>query len=505
MGVRRVMGIETEYGISSPGDPSASPMIMSGLVVTAYARANGVLMGRASWDYADEAPLRDARGWELGRGMADPSQLTDIEDPTMANVVLTNGARFYVDHAHPEYSSPEVTTPRDLVRWDRAGEAVMLDAVRRISPDPTRTSVALYKNNTDGKGASYGTHENYLMRRETPFADIVRHLTPFFVVRQVICGAGRVGIGQDSRVPGYQISQRADFFETEVGLETTLKRPIINTRDEPHAVADHYRRLHVIIGDANQCDVANLLKVGTTALVLGLIEDGAVDQDLTLMQPVQTLHAVSHDPTLHQHVQLRDGRTMTALQLLWTYHDLVAAHLDRRGETDEATAEVMSLWADVMTRLGKDPMSCAADVDWVAKLRLLQGFRDRDGLAWTEPRLAALDIQWSDVRPEKSVFHRLKAGGRITELIEQEMVDKAVKEPPEDTRAWFRGTCLKRYAPDIVAASWDSVIFDVPGQASLQRVPMLEPERGTRAQVGELIARSPDAATLLRELYAGAD
>ena len=173
--------------------------------------------------------------------------------------------------------------------------------------------------------------------------------------------------------------------------------------------------------------------------------------------------------------------------------------------TDEASAEVMRLWADVLTRLGADPTSCAAEVDWVAKLRLLQGFRDRDGLAWTQPRLAALDIQWSDVRPEKSVFHRLKASGRITELVDEALVAQAVKEPPEDTRAWFRGTCLKRYAPDIVAASWDSVIFDVPGQASLQRVPMLEPERGTRAQVGELIERSPDAATLLRELYAGAD
>ncbi len=503
--MRRVMGIETEYGISSPGDPNASPMVMSGLVVTAYARANGVSLGRASWDYADEAPLRDARGWELGRGMIDPAQLTDIEDPTMANVVLTNGARLYVDHAHPEYSSPEVTNPRDAVRWDRAGELVMLDAVRRISPDPARTTVALYKNNTDGKGASYGTHENYLMRRDTPFADIVRHLTPFFVVRQVLCGAGRVGIGQDSRVPGYQISQRADFFETEVGLETTLKRPIINTRDEPHAVADHYRRLHVIVGDANLCDVANLLKMGTTSLVLGLIEAQAIPEDLTLLHPVQTLHAVSHDPTLRRHVQLRDGRTMTALQLLWTYHDHVAAALERQGGADPATDEVMRLWADVLTRLGQDPMSCAADIDWLAKLRVLEGLRERDGLAWTEPRLSALDIQWSDVRPEKSVFHRLKSSGRITELVDPALAASAVREPPEDTRAWFRGTCLARYARDIVAASWDSVIFEVAGHESLQRVPMLEPERGTRAQVGELLARSPDAATLLRELYAGSD
>ncbi|MEI2764445.1 MAG: depupylase/deamidase Dop [Dermatophilaceae bacterium] len=511
MTVRRVMGIETEYGISAPGDPGANPMVMSGLVVTAYARAHGMLTGRGAWDYADEAPLRDARGWELGRALADPSQLTDLwgqgeggDDPTMANVVLTNGARLYVDHAHPEYSSPEVTNPRDAIVWDRAGEQVMLEAARRLSPDPARTTVALYKNNTDGKGASYGTHENYLMRRATPFADIVRDLTPFFVARQVICGAGRVGIGQDSRELGYQISQRADFFETEVGLETTLKRPIINTRDEPHATADLYRRLHVIVGDANQCDVANLLKLGTTSLVLALIEDGALGQDLTVLSPVATLHAVSHDPTLRQLVRLRDGRQMTALQLLWVYHDAVAAYLHQRG-SDPATDEVMTRWAQVMTALGEDPMRAAADLDWVAKLRLLQGYRERDGLAWTEPRLAALDIQWSDVRPEKGVFHRLEAGGRVTRLVSDEQVRRAVTEPPEDTRAWFRGTCLARYPGNVVAASWDSVIFEIPGQPSLQRVPMLEPQRGTKAQIGRVLDDNPDAATLLRALVAGAD
>ena len=331
MSVRRVMGIETEYGISVPGDPAANPMILSGHVVNAYASAHGVRSGRASWDYADEAPLRDARGFEISRALADPSQLTDVEDPTLANVVLTNGARLYVDHAHPEYSSPEVTNPRDAVTWDRAGELIMLESVRRLQNRPGLPGVNLYKNNTDGKGASYGTHENYLMRRETPFADIVRHLVPFFVVRQVICGSGRVGIGQDSRTPGFQLSQRADFFEVEVGLETTLKRPIINTRDEPHAVADLYRRLHVIIGDANHCDVANLLKLGTTSLVLALIEDRAMTKDLTLAKPVATLHQVSHDPTLQAKVTLRDGGQMTALELLWEYHDAVAGYLEVRG------------------------------------------------------------------------------------------------------------------------------------------------------------------------------
>jgi proteasome accessory factor PafA2 len=419
-------------------------------------------------------------------------------------VVLTNGARLYVDHAHPEYSSPEVTNPRAALCWDRAGEQIMLESVRRLSSVPGTAGVNLYKNNTDGKGASYGTHENYLMRRETPFSSITRHLIPFFVARQVMCGAGRVGIGQDSTAAGFQIAQRSDFFEVEVGLETTLKRPIINTRDEPHAVAALYRRLHVIIGDANQCDVASLLKMGTTSLVLAMIEDQALDAELGVRKPVATLHAVSHDPTLQKLIELRDGRKMTAVQLLWIYYEQAERYLQTRspGAVDEDTAEVMARWSSVLTKLERDPMECVREIDWVAKLALLQGYRDRDGLEWSDPRLKAIDIQWSDIRPEKGLFHRLFQRGRIESLTDDAAVKSAVTNPPEDTRAYFRGRCLEKYSGEIAAASWDSVIFDVPGQSALQRVPMLEPLRGTREGVGDLIDRSPDATTLLRELAA---
>lgn len=505
MGVQRVMGIETEYGISMPKAPHANPMVLSGQVVTAYAAAQGVRAARGSWDYADEAPLRDARGFEMSRSVAHPSQLTDewdaIDDPTLANVVLTNGARLYVDHAHPEYSSPEVTTPRDAVTWDRAGELVMREAVRTLAASPP--GVNLYKNNADGKGASYGTHENYLMRRSTPFADIVRHLIPFFVARQVMCGSGRVGIGTDSRRPGYQLAQRSDFFEVEVGLETTLKRPIINTRDEPHAVADKYRRLHVIIGDANHCDVANLLKVGTTSLVLELIEAGAVTDDLTVRNPVATLQAVSHDPTCTQLIELADGSRLTAVQLLWRYHDLVRARLEATGEGSERhTAEVMHWWADVLDHLERDPMSAAREVDWVAKLQVLQAYRDRERLEWNDPKLKAIDIQWSDVRADKGLFNKLRAAGRFTELVDDETVCRAVTAPPEDTRAYFRGRCLARFPDNVVAASWDSVIVEIPGQRALHRVPMLEPLRGTREAVGALLDDAPDIGALIRALAA---
>ncbi|TWE12768.1 depupylase/deamidase Dop [Rudaeicoccus suwonensis] len=501
MTVRRVMGIETEYGISVPGQPTANPMVLSGRVVTAYATQQGMRAARAGWDYEDEAPLRDARGFDLARGAADPSQLTDEEDPTLANVVLTNGARLYVDHAHPEYSSPEVTTPRAAITWDRAGELVMREAVRLLAV-PGTPGVNLYKNNTDGKGASYGTHENYLMRRSTPFSEIVRHLIPFFVARQIMCGSGRVGIGTESQRPGFQLAQRSDFFEVEVGLETTLKRPLINTRDEPHAAADRYRRLHVILGDANHADVAGLLKLGTTSLVLGMIEAGAVKDDLTVDKPVEALRRLSHDPTLRATVQVAGRRTMTGLQLLWNYYELADKWLQETyaGELDSDTAEVMLRWEEVLTALERDTMDAARQVDWVAKLRALEAFRDRGGLDWSDPALRAIDIQWSDVRADKGLFNKMSAAGRFERLITDEQAAAAVALPPEDTRAYFRGTCLARFPHEVAAASWDSVIFDVRSQPSLQRVPMLEPERGTKTHVGALLEQADSADELLRLL-----
>ena len=494
------MGIETEYGISLPGQPGANAMLLCSQIVNAYA-ADASRARRARWDFEEESPLRDARGFDLDRAGADPSQLTD-EDLGLANVILTNGARLYVDHAHPEYSSPEVTGPLDAVLWDKAGELIMARGAQLAAQIPQSAPITLYKNNGDNKGASYGTHENYLMRRDTPFASIVRHLTPFFVSRQVVCGSGRVGIGQDGREHGFQISQRADFFEVEVGLETTLKRPIINTRDEPHADAEKYRRLHVIIGDANLAEVSTYLKVGTTALVLAMIEDGWLADELSVLRPVTALHAVSHDPTLRHQVELRDGRRLTAIELQMEYLDQARKYVEDRlgGDADAETTDVLERWESVLGRLATDPMSLSRELDWVAKLELLQAYRDRDGLGWDNARLQAVDIQYSDVRPDKGLYHRLVARGRIERIVDDAAVAQAVGSPPEDTRAYFRGECLRRYAADIAAASWDSVIFDVPGQETLQRVPTLEPLRGTKAHVGDLLDRCPNAADLLTAL-----
>jgi proteasome accessory factor PafA2 len=505
--VRRVMGTEVEYGVSLPGQPGANAMLLSAQVVNAYASTLPAGRSRrASWDFEEESPLRDARGFDLSSGSGTVAQefIEAEEDAGMANVILPNGARLYVDHAHPEYSSPEVTNPLDAVRWDKAGELVMLEAVRRL---PTMPGIAapinLYKNNTDNKGVSYGAHENYLCRRDTPFASLVRHLVPFFVTRQIVCGAGRVGRGQDGRTPGFQIAQRSDFFEVEVGLETTLKRPIVNTRDEPHADADRYRRLHVIIGDANMSEISTYLKVGTTAIVLAMIEENFLADDLTIAQPVRELHLVSHDPTLRHAITLTDGRTIAALDLQREYLDRARKFADdRMGEdVDEQTRDVLDRWESVLTRLGEDPLKLSRELDWVAKLRLVEGYRDRDGLEWDSPRLQLVDLQYSDVRPEKGLYHRLASRGAFDVLLSPADVAAAVDQPPEDTRAYFRGECLRRYGAAVAAASWDSVIFDI-GRESLVRVPMLEPLRGTKAFVGDLLDRCPTAQSLIEALNA---
>jgi proteasome accessory factor A len=498
------MGTEVEYGVSLAGQPTANAMLLSAQVVNAY--ASSLPAGRtrrASWDFEEESPLRDARGFDLGGSGTVAQEFIDAEEDTgMANVILPNGARLYVDHAHPEYSGPEVTNPLDVVRWDKAGELVMLAAARRLAAAPVGTGpINLYKNNTDNKGASYGSHENYLCSRETPFAALVRHLVPFFVTRQVICGAGRVGLGQDGRGRGFQLSQRADFFEVEVGLETTLKRPIVNTRDEPHADADRYRRLHVIIGDANLAEVATYLKVGTTALVLAMIEANVLADDLAIGQPVRELHEVSHDPSLRHHITLADGRRITALELQGEYLDRARKFVDDRygADADEQTRDVLARWESVLTRLQADAMQLAGELDWVAKLRLLTGYRERDGLDWDSPRLQLVDLQYADVRPEKGLYHRLVSRGAMTTLVPAADTEAAMHTPPEDTRAYFRGECLRRYGPSVAAASWDSVIFDV-GRESLVRVPMLEPLRGTKAHVGELLDANESAQSLIDAL-----
>ncbi|MBB5954107.1 proteasome accessory factor A [Saccharothrix tamanrassetensis] len=493
------MGTEVEYGISVPGDATANPVLTSTQVVLAYAAAADIPRARrARWDYEVESPLRDARGFDLGAPGGHPGD-SDVEDLGAANVILTNGARLYVDHAHPEYSAPEVTNARDAVIWDKAGERVMEEAAMRAATVPGQPRLQLYKNNVDGKGASYGTHENYLMQRSTPFTAVIAGLTPFFASRQVVVGSGRVGIGASGEEAGFQLSQRSDYIEVEVGLETTLKRGIINTRDEPHADADKYRRLHVIIGDANLAEYSTYLKVGTTSLVLDMIEAGRRFDDLRLLDPVRAVHQISHDPTLKTRVELAGGRKFTGLDIQNAYFERASRFVEEEGYGDR---EVLKVWGEVLDALARDPQECADRLDWPAKLRLLEGYRARDGLAWGSPRLHLVDLQYSDVRLDKGLYNRLVARGSMKRLVSEEEVRAAVLAPPEDTRAYFRGRCLERYPTAVAAASWDSVIFDL-GRESLVRIPTLEPLRGTKAHVGALLEASDTAEQLVEALTRG--
>src|SRR6186713_2097877 len=456
--MQRIIGTEVEYGISSPSDPTANPILTSTQAVLAYAAAAGLQRAkRTRWDYEVESPLRDARGFDLSRA-SGPPPVVDADEVGAANMILTNGARLYVDHAHPEYSAPECTDPLDAVIWDKAGERVMEAAARHVASVPGAAKLQLYKNNVDGKGASYGSHENYLMSRQTPFSAVIAGLTPFLVSRQVITGSGRVGIGPSGDEPGFQLSQRSDYIEVEVGLETTLKRGIINTRDEPHADADKYRRLHVIIGDANLSEYSTLLKVGTTALVLDMIEKGVRFDELRLAEPVRSVHRISHDPTLATTVELTDGRKVTGLDLQRAYFEKAAKHVENTvgADVDADTAEVLALWGEILDDLTRDPMSCADRLDWPAKLRLLEGYRERDGLTWDAPRLQLVDLQYTDVRMGKGLYNRLVARGSLKRLVDEDAVLAAMTTPPTDTRAYFRGRCLERYPTQVAAASWDS-------------------------------------------------
>ncbi|HEU5394371.1 MAG TPA: proteasome accessory factor PafA2 family protein, partial [Candidatus Methylomirabilis sp.] len=291
MAVEKIVGVETEFGIASRSPQGFDPVGSSILVINAHQKVQAV---KAIWDYAGENPLLDARGFEVTGERERPSQ----QDNRAINKVLLNGGRLYVDGAHPEYSSPECTNPRDLVRYEKAGERLLeLSRAAANQVVGVEHQVYLYKNNTDGKGNSYGSHENYLMGRGVPFERIVEGLTPFLVSRQVFCGAGKVGAENQTDPCSYQMAQRADFFETWIGLDTMAKRPIINTRDEPHADEEKYRRLHVIVGDSNRSEFATYLKVGTTAIVLSLVEDGVIRKDMALEDPVRAIKEISHDIT----------------------------------------------------------------------------------------------------------------------------------------------------------------------------------------------------------------
>ena len=501
MAVPKICGIETEFGIIHRGVAESNPITASSLLINAYlaeveATDRPGPARNVTWNFEDEMPGNDARGFSPMGSM--PPEI----ETHLVNAVLTNGARYYVDHAHPELSTPECADARSVVVFDKAAELILIqsmDAARKLLPEGEE--LVVYKNNSDGKGNSYGCHENYLMDRTTPFGRIVMYATAHFISRQIYTGSGKVGCeipGVSSAEVPYQLTSRADFFEEEVGLETTLKRPIINTRDEPHADAQKYRRLHVIVGDANMSEVATFLKVGTTAIVLAMIEDDWFDEEIVFETPVNSLRQVSYDLTLREPLRLATGNSITALELQWHLHEQARKWADERGLEavgEEVGKSVLDRWEAVLTGLEDNPDSLADQLDWVAKKRVLEAYQERDDMTWADPRLRALDLQYSDLRPDRGVFGRLG----VERISTDDEATAAISNPPDDTRAYFRGRCLKEWPSDIVAANWDSLVFDV-GDEPLRRVPMMEPTRGTKAHVAKLFEESSSVADMLQRL-----
>jgi Pup amidohydrolase len=491
--IEKVLGIETEYGVA--GGPDQDPILASSIIVNAYAQHG---RSRINWDFEGETPDLDARG------LPGLTSFAPIVETHLANTVLSNGARFYVDHAHPEYSSPECRTPLEATLYDVAGEEVLRRALQTANASlADEDAISIYKNNSDGKGNSYGCHENYLVSRRTEFSQVIRAMVPHFVSRQVVVGAGKVGAETDDALahnPTFQLSQRAEFFEEVVGLETTLKRPIINTRDEPHADAERFRRLHVIIGDANLSPVATFVKLGSTALLLAALEDLGVGVfPPPPLNPVRAVRQFSLDPSLRAVEVGDDGLARSAWDLqdaLWEVASSYAAQTGAVAVADEGEVSlILTHWREMLDGVRDDPSSVADRVDWAAKQRILLGYQERHELAGTHVRLRAIDLQYHDVRRDRSLA--LRAG--LRELFAPEAIRDAVHNPPRTTRAFFRGRCVERFPEQIVAANWDSLVFDL-GEGPLQRVPMMDPLRGTAALTENLIETSTSVSELLRAL-----
>ncbi len=453
-----MIGIETEYGIWVEGKGAQD------LVAEATYLVQGCpppcIAGK--WDYSREHPRRDVRGFTVSQLSIDPSDAqfeqqgtphsTDIE--VRADRVLPSGARLYNDHGHPEFSTPECTSLTELIAHDRAGETWMQTLAERRSKKLGGTPVALYKNNTDFHGASYGTHESYLFARNIPFDDVIQSLLPFFVTRQIFAGAGKVGSENGAPDANFQLSQRADFFSTVASVDTLYNRPIINTRDEPHADARRFRRLHVICGDANFCEVSTLLKCGTTLLLLRLLEQGwRPDQStVALADPVAAVKQISADQSFSWQVKRASGGSIGAVDIQRVY--LLAAKEKLTGLSPE-TDLVLAEWEQVLNRLETDPLGLSDTLDWAAKYALLNEFREAEGLSWSDPYLKSLDLEYHNVDPGAGLYLALEQEGRVRRIVTDIEVQAALKNPPAGSpRAIARGIAACRFPEAVQSVTW---------------------------------------------------
>ncbi len=521
MSIAKVIGIEQEYAIQLKGDPSLTAFEASCMLINAYARSVGLREpgSQVLWDYAHETPYEDIRG-NLFRKSATRQVVSD-EDNFRINAGLPNGARFYTDHAHPEYSTAECRSARQAIACDKAGETILRNAALQFKQLCPEVDITLYKNNSDHKGHSYGCHENYLLDaqgHDRLLAADARAaeslLIPFLVTRQVFAGAGKVG-GEAAHSQGadYQISQRADFMENRFGLETTHARPIINTRSEHHADAKRFRRLHLIIGDANMCETAGFLKLGTTQIVLQMMEDGFIDEDLTFQDPIDALGRISckYDTA----IALDDGRRMTAGQVQrWFLERAVAfAHTDGAATIPEYDT-ILACWADVLDGLDRlklsadfdiedDPGDLCRKLDWALKLWLLNRYRNARNGAWNHPLLKVLDLQYHRVDSTEGIFFKLQQDKMTDRICDDEQIAHFVNHAPEDTRAYFRSRCIQKYTREMYLLNWEVVGFD-NGEVH-RMVPLLNPLQGTREQFETLFDHAADSIAMISALAGDAD
>lgn len=532
MSVRRVMGIETEYAISSNShDPEVhdNPIELSFELVEAAAKKASA---EVRWDYRSEDPINDARGYRLPRASARPEMLTDVPELHPTNTIASNGGRIYVDHAHPEYSSPEVLSPQQALSYDRIGDVLMQEAADDTSRKLGRR-VSLYRNNTDGKGNSWGSHESYQVSRSVPFNLLSRLMTAHFVTRQLFTGAGRVGITETASKNGFQLSQRADFFHARVGLQTTFDRPIINTRDESHST-EVYRRLHVIVGDANRMDVPEVLKLGSTSLIAWLAETApSAGYDLEELlkrvefaDPVDALHGISHDLSLKAHFALAQAAestesgddsisSTTAWQVQVALRSAVYAvgaavyDTDSLGEPlwpDDDTRQVVDLWGNVLAVLAEvrrendderlSDSTSARSLEWLLKWQLLEGMRRRKGVGWDSPLLAALDLSWADCNPKLSVFS--KVSSRASHVVTTADIS-AARMAPQETRAWLRAELIRRYPEAVAAASWKQITVRVP-EGALTTLDISDSDRFSRENIEDILNGATDLADFVNKV-----
>src|SRR6266403_1749711 len=505
--MKRVFGLETEYGINVSGADTVDVVAESIELVRRYTE-HGALM---KWDYELEDPHLDARGFRAKQLLqdADESAYYEIDkrrplsfEEIKSDLVLSNGARFYNDHAHPEYSTPECTTLRQIVAQDKAGERILAECARRRNQKlPSGYEVRLYKNNSDFAGHSYGCHDNYLMRRDVAWDRIVAGILPFLITRQIFSGAGKMGIeGESSQGdPGvYQISQRADFFSVVVSIDTMNRRPLINTRDEPHVDASRYRRFHVILGDSNMSEWATALKIGTTALVLGLIERGEAPQ-LEIAQPVDANKSISRDQNYDWIIELKDGRKISAIEVQRIY--LRAAAKIDHDSPDEDRQWILREWENVLNDLERDVISTRDRVDWVAKKFLLNALQEEEKLSWSDPWLQSIDLEYHNVDLESGLDYELVRQGSMRRFVSEDDIKMSIFNPPETTRAFFRGRSVARFNDEIASIQWDEVVF--ANGASSRRVVLPEAFADARLDALNQAARNgKDFAEFMRAISA---